>query len=340
MCEEIFGILLGLNRNDLDCILLVGGQTRSNAIQEALSKEFGVELNKSVNPDEAVAMGAAIQANTLIGGDNASEVLLLDVTPLTLGIETMGNVMTQIVEENTTIPCKRSQIFSTAVDNQPAVTINVLQGNRPMAKDNKSIGVFNLDGIAPAKRGVPQIEVTFDIDANGILSVSAVDKATGKEQHITIESKNSLSQDEIERIKRDAEEHAAEDAKVREKQENLNKCESAIYQNETTIETMKDNQSFTDNDKEFFVNKIDELKKMKESDDFTNLDSVLNEINQRWYSITSKAYGNNNANGFQGNGQFDMNQFAEMFGGKNPFGNGFGATQNNTSNDNDVEEVK
>ena len=169
-----------ISANDLNCILLVGGQSRSNAIQEALTKEFKVELNKSVNPDEAVALGAAIQANIIVGGEGASDILLLDVTPLTLGIETEGGVLTPIVEANTTIPCKRSQIFTTAMDNQPSVTISVLQGERPMAKDNKMVGMFNLDGIAPARRGIPQIEVTFDIDANGIVSVSAVDKATGK----------------------------------------------------------------------------------------------------------------------------------------------------------------
>ena len=328
-----------LKESELDGVLLVGGSCRIPLVQSELINNFGDKLIKSSNLDLAVAEGAVIQANIIVGNDK-SDLLLLDVTPLGMGIETMGGVMTQIVEENTTIPCKRSQIFSTAVDNQPAVTINVLQGSRPMAKDNKTIGVFNLDGIAPAKRGVPQIEVTFDIDANGILSVSAIDKATGKEQHITIQNNNTLTQDEIERIKRDAEEHAAEDKKTREILEKANRCESAIYQTENTIESMKDNPSFTEDDKAFFNNKIEEMKKMKDSSDYTNFDSVLKETNERWYSITSKAYSKNDT---QSNNGFDMNQFANMFGGNNPFGgfNGNTAnTQQNSTNVNDVEEIK
>ena len=203
-----------LNASDLDGILLVGGSCRIPKVQDELVKNFGDKLIKSANLDLAVAEGAAIQADVLAGNTN-SEILLLDVCPLGLGIETMGGVMTTLIKSNTTIPCSKEQIFSTAVDNQTAVTINVLQGERPMAKDNKQIGLFNLDGIAPARRGVPQIKVKFDIDANGILSVSATDNATGKEQHITIENKHTLSQDEIDRIKREAEEHAAEDAKTK-----------------------------------------------------------------------------------------------------------------------------
>ena len=297
----------GVEYNELDCILLVGGQSRSNAIQEALTKTFGATLNKSVNPDEAVAIGAAIQANTLVGGEGAGEMLLLDVTPLTLGIETMGGVMTPLVEANTTIPTKKTQIFSTAVDNQPAVTINVLQGERPLARDNKSIGLFNLDGIAPARRGVPQIEVTFDIDANGIVTVSAMDKATNKEQHITIENKNSLSQEEIDRIKREAEAHAEEDKKTKEKLETANKCESLIYSTERMIEDMKDN--VTEDDKTFFNEQMNKLKEMKEKDDYTGFDDVEKEVQQRWYAISAKAYG-------QGQG---------AQGGTNSFGNGFNA---------------
>lgn len=297
----------GVEYNELDCILLVGGQSRSNAIQEALTKTFGATLNKSVNPDEAVAIGAAIQANTLVGGEGAGEMLLLDVTPLTLGIETMGGVMTPLVEANTTIPTKKTQIFSTAVDNQPAVTINVLQGERPLARDNKSIGLFNLDGIAPARRGVPQIEVSFEITASGIVSVSAVDKATKKEQHITIESKNSLSQEEIDRIKREAVEHAEEDKKTKERLEKANKCESLIYSTEQMIENLKDN--VTEEDKTFFNEKIDKLKEMKEKDEYTNFDNIEKEVQERWYAISAKAYGQ--GQGAQGDG--------------NPFGNGFNA---------------
>ena len=279
-----------VNYNELDCVLLVGGSTRIPMVQEALKNEFKVELNKTVNPDEAVAMGAAIQANIIVGGEGSSDVLLLDVTPLTLGIETMGGVMTSIVEANTTIPCRKSQIFSTAVDNQPSVTINVLQGERPMAKDNKQIGLFNLDGIPAARRGVPQIEVTFDIDANGILSVTAKDKATNKEQSVKIESKNSLSQEEIDRIKDEAKLHEEEDKLAKEKLEKINKLDNTIYQTENTMDSFKDNSNFTEDDKKFFNDKIDELKKIKESEDFNKLDSTIDEINKKWQEISAKLY--------------------------------------------------
>lgn len=328
-----------ISANDLNCILLVGGQSRSNAIQEALTKEFKVELNKSVNPDEAVALGAAIQANIIVGGEGASDILLLDVTPLTLGIETEGGVLTPIVEANTTIPCKRSQIFTTAMDNQPSVTISVLQGERPMAKDNKMVGMFNLDGIAPARRGIPQIEVTFDIDANGIVSVSAVDKATGKEQHITIENSNSLSKDEVERIKREAEEHAAEDAKIKERLENTNKAEGIILQTEKLIEDFKDkNDILTEEDKTYLNGKIDELKKMKENSNFDNLENTIKEVQTRLYAISAKAYGQQNG-GTNTTGGFDPNMFANFaqnFGGGNTTTN---TTTNNTNSEPDVEEV-
>ena len=327
-----------ISANELNCILLVGGQSRSNAIQEALTREFKVELNKSVNPDEAVALGAAIQANIIVGGEGANDILLLDVTPLTLGIETEGGVLTPIVEANTTIPCKRSQIFTTATDNQPSVTISVLQGERPMAKDNKMVGMFNLDGIAPARRGVPQIEVTFDIDANGIVSVSAVDKATGKEQHITIENSNSLSKEEVERIKREAEEHAAEDAKTKERLENVNKAESIILQSEKMIEDFKDkNDILTEEDKTYLNDKIDELKKMKEDSHFDNLENTIKEVQERLYAISAKAYGQQNG-GANTNGGFDPNMFANFaqnFGG----GNTTNTTNNNTNSETDVEEV-
>lgn len=328
-----------ISANDLNCILLVGGQSRSNAIQEALTKEFKVELNKSVNPDEAVALGAAIQANIIVGGEGASDILLLDVTPLTLGIETEGGVLTPIVEANTTIPCKRSQIFTTAMDNQPSVTISVLQGERPMAKDNKMVGMFNLDGIAPARRGIPQIEVTFDIDANGIVSVSAVDKATGKEQHITIENSNSLSKDEVERIKREAEEHAAEDAKTKERLENTNKAEGIILQTEKLIEDFKDkNDILTEEDKTYLNGKVDELKKMKENSNFDNLENTIKEVQTRLYAISAKAYGQQNG-GTNTTGGFDPNMFANFaqnFGGGNTTTN---TTTNNTNSEPDVEEV-
>ena len=297
-----------INKNELDCILLVGGQSRSVAIQEALSKEFGTELNKSVNPDEAVAEGAAIQANTIVGGSNASDILLLDVTPLTLGIETMGGVMTTLVEANTTIPCTKEQVFTTAASNQTSVQIHVLQGERAMAKDNKSLGIFSLDGIMPARRGVPQVVVKFDLNADGILTVSATDKATGKEQHITIENKNSLSQEEIERIKQEAKEHEAEDKKVKDQAEKQNRCESLIYQTEQGIkehETMLNQE-----DKDFFNGKVEELNNMKKNSDYINLSNVENEINNRWYGITSKAYGSGSQ---QASGSNPFDNFAQNF---------------------------
>ena len=303
-----------INKNELDCILLVGGQSRSVAIQEALSKEFGTELNKSVNPDEAVAEGAAIQANTIVGGSTASDILLLDVTPLTLGIETMGGVMTTLVEANTTIPCTKEQVFTTAASNQTSVQIHVLQGERAMAKDNKSLGIFSLDGIMPAPRGVPQIVVKFDLNADGILTVSATDNATGQDQHITIENKNSLSQEEIERIKQEAKEHEAEDKKVKDQAEKQNRCESLIYQTEQGIkehETMLNQE-----DKDFFNGKIEELNNMKKNSDYNNLSNVENDINNRWYGITSKAYGNN----------------SQQTGESNPFGDMFGNFAQNTNN--------
>ena len=319
-----------INKNELDCILLVGGQSRSIAIQDALSKEFGTELNKSVNPDEAVSIGAAIQANTIVGGSNASDILLLDVTPLTLGIETMGGVMTTLVEANTTIPCERKQIFTTAASNQTSVQIHVLQGERPMAKDNKSLGIFSLDGIMPAPRGVPQIEVSFSLDANSILTVSATDKATGKEQHITIENKNSLSQEEIERIKQEAKEHEAEDKKVKEQAEKQNRCESLIYQTEQGIkehETMLNQE-----DKDFFNGKIEELNNMKKNSDYNNLSNVENEINNRWYGITSKAYGNGSQ---QASGSNPFDNFAQNFT-QNTSDN----TSTNTSNPTDDSDAE
>lgn len=303
-----------INASDLDGILLVGGSCRIPYVQERLTSEFGTKLIKSANLDLAVAEGAAIQANTIVGGSNASDILLLDVTPLTLGIETMGGVMTTLVEANTTIPCERKQIFTTAASNQTSVQIHVLQGERPMAKDNKSLGIFSLDGILPAPRGVPQIEVSFSLDANSILTVSATDKATGKEQHITIENKNSLSQEEIERIKQEAKEHEAEDKKIREQAEKQNHCESLIYQTENN---MKEHDSkLSQEDKDFFNGKIEELNNMKKNSDYSNLSNVENDINNRWYGITSKVYGKN----------------SQQAGGSNPFGDMFGNFAQNTSN--------
>ena len=332
-----------ITKDDLDGILLVGGSCRIPKVQDELVKNFGDKLIKSANLDLAVAEGAAIQADILAGNTN-SDILLLDVCPLGLGIETMGGVMTTLIESNTTIPCSKEQIFSTAVDNQTAVTINVLQGERPMAKDNKQIGLFNLDGIAPARRGIPQIKVKFDIDANGILSVSATDNATGKEQHITIENRNTLSQDEIDRIKREAEEHAAEDKKTKERLEKQNHIDSTIYQVENFVEDYKDKSDIlTEEDKNYFKQKIEELKTIREGD-LTNADNLITEVNQRLASVGSKAYTNNQQGGanpfgfgqqgfdFSKNG-FNGGNFNDIFTGQN------GGNQTKTNEKEDVEEV-
>lgn len=302
-----------INASDLDGILLVGGSCRIPYVQERLTSEFGTKLIKSANLDLAVAEGAAIQANTIVGGSNASDILLLDVTPLTLGIETMGGVMTTLVEANTTIPCTKEQVFTTAADNQTSVQIHVLQGERTMAKDNKSLGIFSLDGIMPARRGVPQVVVKFDLNADGILTVSATDKATGKEQHITIENNNSLSQEEIERIKQEAKEHEVEDKKIKEQADKQNRCESLIYQTENSMKEY--DSKLSQEDKDFFNGKVEGLNKMKKNSDYNNLSNVENDINNRWYGITSKAYGNN----------------SQQTGESNPFNDIFGNFASNTS---------
>lgn len=327
-----------LDANELNGILLIGGSCRIPLIQESLEKEFNVKLIKSSNLDLAVAEGAAIQAN-ILNGDTSNDILLLDVTPLSLGIETEGGIFTKIIEENTTIPCKRTQIFSTAVDNQPSVTLRVLNGVRPLAKDNKEIGMFNLDGIAPAKRGVPQIEVTFDVDANSILTVTAVDKATGKEQHITIENSNTLSQTEIERIKAEAKQHEKDDERIKQDLERANKCDGLIYQTEHLMESFKDNDSMTEDDKTFFNEKIERLKEMKKDKNFDELDNLNEEVTKRWNDVSARAYGQNSSSN---------NPFTYTKNSNDIFNQWFGnfsteATnkpKNTESSDGDFEEVK
>ena len=283
----------GKSRSDLDMILLVGGSTRIPSVQKALSDEFNVELNKSVNPDEAVALGAAIQANTIVGGENASDTLLLDVTPISLGIETMGNVMTKLVEANTTIPTSKTETFTTAVDNQPAVTIVVLQGERPMSKDNKVIGTFNLDGIAPAPKGVPQIDVTFEIDANGILSVSAKDKATGKEQHITIDNSSSLSEDEIKKIKEDAERFKDEDEKKRKELEKINQAQSYLNGVESALKDESMSSSFSDDEKSTIKEKVDALNKALDNrENIEDIEKAKEDLEKTFTPIITRIYQN------------------------------------------------
>ncbi len=287
-----------LTKNDIDQVLLVGGSTRIPAVQESVRKELGKEPNKSVNPDEVVAMGAAIQGAIINpdSKDKPNDILLLDVTPLSLGIETLGGVMTKLIDRNTTIPTSKSQIFSTAADNQPAVDINVLQGERPMARDNKSLGTFKLDGIAPARRGVPQIEVKFDIDVNGIVHVSATDKGTGKEQSITITNSSGLSDEEIDRMVREAELHKAEDDKRREETELRNKAEGFILQIENTL---RENGDKFPADQKAEVEKLkDELQQALNNNDYDTLKTKLDALEQAAQQMSQTMYqqqANNNA---------------------------------------------
>ena len=281
-----------LDVKDIDEVILVGGTTRIPAIQKKVKEIFGKEPSKGVNPDEAVAMGAAIQGAVLNEEKGVGDIVLLDVTPLTLGIETMGGVMTKLIDANTTIPCKKSEVFSTAADNQTEVTIHVLQGERPMAKDNKSIGRFNLTGILPAKRGVPQIEVTFDIDANGILNVSAKDKATGKEQSIRIEASSGLSDEEIKRMKAEAEANAEADKKAKETADAVNKADTIVFQNEQMIEQFKD--KLTEDDKSTIQTKIDALKEAIKNNEVDKFENLEKEITDAWQSFSAKIYGQQN----------------------------------------------
>ena len=303
----------GISVNDLDGILLVGGSTRIPKVQEELTKAFNKPLLKNVNADEVVALGAAVQGSILAG--EKTDVLLLDVTPLSLGIDTMGGIMAKIVEANTTIPCSKSQIFTTAVDNQPSVTIVIAQGNRPMTKDNKQIGLFNLEGIAPAKRGIPQIEVTFDIDANGILSVSAVDKGTGKEQKITIESKSSLTEEDIERMKKEAEEYAEEDKKVKERAQKMYDADSFAYSVERALEELSD--KITEEQKTAVNEKLENLRAMIKSENIDAVETAKKDLEAVWSPIAEEIYKSQAAEG-GANGSDTSNTFS----GGNPFAGG------------------
>ena len=278
----------GLSTSGVDEVILVGGSTRMPKVQDSVSKLFGKEPNKSVNPDEVVSIGASIQGGVLKGEVN--DVLLLDVTPLTLGIETMGGVFTPLIEKNTTIPSKKNEIFSTAADNQPAVEIHVLQGERKIASGNKTIGKFNLDGIPPAPRGTPQIEVTFDIDANGILKVSAKDLGTGKEQKITITSSSGLSEEEINQMVKDAEAHAADDEKLREKIDLVNQADSTIFQTEKFI---KENEGkISSEQKQQIEEAIEPVKKALEADDHEGIKSSLDVLNEKMQLAATEMYAN------------------------------------------------
>ena len=314
-----------LQTSDIDEVILVGGSSRIPAVQTLVKNYFGKEPSKGVNPDEVVAVGAAIQGAVLTG--DKSDIVLLDVTPLTLGIETMGGVMTKLIEANTTIPCKKSETFSTAVDNQTAVTIHVLQGERPMAAQNKSIGQFNLEGIAPARRGVPQIEVTFDIDANGILNVSAKDKATGKEQAIRIEASSGLSEEEIKRMKAEAEQNAAADKAERERVDKMNQADSMIF---TTENFLKDNgDKIPADQKPGIESALQQLKDAHKAGDVAAIDSAINNLNQVMQAASAQMY--QGAQGAQPGADAGFNgaQGGQQTGG-----------QNDNVQDADFEEVK
>ena len=321
-----------LSTSDIDEVILVGGSSRIPAVQELVKNYFGKEPSKGVNPDEVVAVGASIQGAILNKEGGVGDIVLLDVTPLTLGIETMGGVMTKLIEANTTIPCKKSEVFSTAADNQTEVTIHVLQGERPMAAQNKSIGQFNLTGIAPARRGIPQIEVTFDIDANGILKVSAKDKATGKEQAIRIEASSGLSQDEINRMKAEAEQNAENDKKERERVDKMNQADSMIFQTENQLKEIGD--KIPAQHKPAIEQALQQLKDAHKAGDIAAIDTAMTALNTAWQTASQQMYQGAQAGPQPGADQQQGPFYNQQAGGQQE------APKDDNIQDADFEEVK
>ncbi len=325
----------GITTSDINEVLLVGGSTRIPLIQKIVKDQFGKEPSKGVNPDEVVAIGAAIQGGVLTG--EVKDVLLLDVTPLSLGIETLGGVMTKLIEANTTIPTKKTETFSTAADNQTSVEIHVLQGERPMANQNKSIGRFHLDGIPPAPRGVPQIEVTFDIDANGILNVSAKDKATGKSQQIRIEASSGLSEDEIKRMKNEAEVHAEEDKQQKEKTDKLNNADALIFQTEKQLKEYGD--KLPAEKKKAIEDALKELKDAYEKKDIPTIDAAMNKLNTSWQAASEEMYKATQGQAQQGQGQQSKSQDQQQGKSETKGGKSKGGSDDDDVTDVDFEEV-